>query len=229
MSKPVALEVVPSAPLLAPTAPAGTTLAKLARKVANNLDGGVGPFVRKSLRFAASTARAKVQLRACAHLGVGVRIDGHAPKLNEPAGDIWLGDDVGLSSPVTPTYFDLQPNAHLTLGSQCWVNDGVWFGCTERITIGARVLIGPGVRIFDNEYHGLYERRRQPVSRPVTIEDDVWIAADAIVLPGVTIGRGAVIGAHSVVVEDVAAFTVVAGNPARVVKVLDPARFARAG
>jgi acetyltransferase-like isoleucine patch superfamily enzyme len=52
----------------------------------------------------------------------------------------------------------------------------------------------------------------------IAIEDDVWIGANAVILPGVTIGRGAVIGAGSVVTKDVAPYTICAGNPARVMR-----------
>ena len=57
--------------------------------------------------------------------------------------------------------------------------------------------------------------------RPVRIEDDAWLAAGSIVMRGVCIGRGAIVGAGSVVTHDVPAFTVVAGNPARVIRTLD--------
>ena len=59
-------------------------------------------------------------------------------------------------------------------------------------------------------------------SLPVTIEDYVWIASRALILPGVTIGRGAVVAAGAVVFQDVAPYTVVAGNPARAVRRRSP-------
>ena len=63
--------------------------------------------------------------------------------------------------------------------------------------------------------------------RQITVGDDVWIAEGATILGGVTIGDGAVIGAHAVVTKDVAPRTVVAGNPARLVKTLEPAEVLR--
>lgn len=200
-------------------------LSQLKVKIDHNLDGGLAHFVEKGLRFARSELRSRIVLRGATHVGVGVRIVGTSPRLNDLGGTVIVGDDVIFDAPITPIYFDVKPNALLSIGESSYVNDGVWFGCTERITVGDRALIGPGARFFDNPYHGLYERRARPTSRPITIADDVWIASDAIILPGVTIGRGAIVGAHAVVVTDVAAFTVVAGNPARMVHALDPKRF----
>ncbi len=206
-----------------------TKLAKLKLKVDHNLERGLVHFVEKSLRFARSEVRSRIVFRNATRVGIGARILGRSPRLNNAGGTLIIGDEVVFDAPITPIYFDLKPNALLRIGDSSYINDGVWFGCTERITIGERALIGPGARFFDSPYHGLYQRRVPPASRPITIEDDVWIASDAIILPGVTIGHGAIVGAHAVVVTDVAAFTVVAGNPARVVRALDPKRFDEAG
>lgn len=200
-------------------------LEKLRSKIANNLNLGWKGFFTKGLRFAHASAASRLLLRDVNARGVGVRVTGLAPKIENRGGWIVLGDDVVFSSPVTATHIAMEPNAFLGIGSETFINDGVWLGCTERITIGQRVLLGPGVRIVDNGYHGVYARRRLPRAEPVAIGDDVWIASDAIILPGVTVGVGAVVGAHAVVTEDVPPWAVVAGNPARVVKTLDPARF----
>jgi acetyltransferase-like isoleucine patch superfamily enzyme len=93
------------------------------------------------------------------------------------------------------------------------------------VTIGDRALIGPGVMIIDSQFHDLYDRRKTPPALPITLEADVWIGAKASILPGVTIGRGAVVAAHALVNTDVAPFTVVGGVPARLITTLDPARF----
>lgn len=200
-------------------------LEKLRAKIARNLHLGFGEFAKKSFDFAIASTRSRYALRRVSQLGFGVRVVGLAPKVSNPGGRILIGDDVIFSAKLTPIYLELERGAVLAIGSETFVNDGVWLGCTGRITIGARVLLGPGVRVYDNSYHGLYERRVMPAPRPVTIEDDVWIATNSIILAGVTIGRGAIVGANSVVSKDVPAFAVVAGNPARQIKVLDPEVF----
>lgn len=104
-------------------------------------------------------------------------------------------------------------------------NDVGISGCTisaaRSITIGDRVLIGSGCLITDGDAHPIDPAARRAGSAgavaPVVIEDDVFIGARAIILKGVTIGRGSVVGAGSVVTKSVPAFSVAAGNPARVV------------
>jgi acetyltransferase-like isoleucine patch superfamily enzyme len=101
--------------------------------------------------------------------------------------------------------------------------------CADRITIGNRVLIAHFASIYDNNNHPIdpgARAKNMPIGKddfaPVVIEDDVWIGAHAVVLKGVTIGRGSVVAMGSVVTKDVPPMTVVAGNPARVVKQIDP-------
>jgi acetyltransferase-like isoleucine patch superfamily enzyme len=123
------------------------------------------------------------------------------------------------------------------MGAYCYlgVNSKVWSGA--EIAIGDRVLIAHNVTIMDNLTHPLDATQRHqhfkdiiskghPVTidlddRPVRIEDDVWIGCNCVVTRGVSIGKGAVVAAGSVVTKDVPAFTLVAGNPAREIRRLD--------
>jgi len=92
------------------------------------------------------------------------------------------------------------------------------------LTIGDRVSIAPRVTLVTSS-HPNHSRIRgfAPVSQgPIVIEEDAWLGAGCVVLPGVRIGRGAVIGANSVVVSDVPSLHVVAGQPARTVRELVP-------
>lgn len=123
-----------------------------------------------------------------------------------------------------------------------WVYVGartsIWSASLDGVRIGDRVLIASDVIIHDTNGHPLDAPARfaQTVailsrghpddietieSQGIVIENDAWIGTKATILKGVTIGEGAVVGACSVVTKDVAPFTVVAGNPARVVKRLD--------
>jgi acetyltransferase-like isoleucine patch superfamily enzyme len=122
----------------------------------------------------------------------------------------------------------------ITIGEYCYVGDQSYIWSAENITIGNRVLIAHNVNIFDNITHPLsasarHEHFKMIISaplpkklklseQPITIEDDAWIGCLSISLKGVTIGRGAVIGAGSVVTKDVPPYTIVAGNPAKVIR-----------
>lgn len=92
----------------------------------------------------------------------------------------------------------------------------------DNLTIGDRVSIAPRVTLVTSSHpNNSRIRAVAPVTAgPVTIEADAWLGAGAIVLPGVTVGRGAVVGAMSVVAADVPPLHVVAGQPAKVIRVL---------
>lgn len=114
----------------------------------------------------------------------------------------------------------------IEIGSDCFFGAGVHITAINKIRIGDGCLVGKWVTITDNS-HGdntMDQLRVKPIRRPlhskgpVIIGDNVWIGDKATILPGVTIGEGAVIAANSVVTKDVPAFSVVAGVPARIIK-----------
>ena len=92
-----------------------------------------------------------------------------------------------------------------------------------KLTIGNRVSIGPKVCIILASAPNYSKIRSLLKEKPrfVAIEDDAWIGAGAIILPGVTIHKGAIVGAGSVVTKDVPPYSIVAGNPARVIRQID--------
>jgi acetyltransferase-like isoleucine patch superfamily enzyme len=198
--------------------------AALRRKLVTNRGRSRREAARRGIAFMAATARARVQLRNVTTMGVGVRVLGSAPLIHN-RGAVRLGNDVVLESRTRRIYFNVWPESELILEDAVVVNDGVRFDCTSSIRVGRRALIGYGVVISDNHFHGLYDRDVRPAGSPVTLEEDVWIAGNALILPGVTVGRGSVVAAGAVVREDVPPYTVVAGNPARVVQSLEPERF----
>lgn len=108
----------------------------------------------------------------------------------------------------------LSVGAKSVIGPWCTI----WAGDHARIDIGPNTMLGPHVRIFSAN-HGVlraaYMRDQPFVEAPVSIGGDVWIGANSVVLPGVSIGTGAIVAAGSVVTKDVAAFDIVAGAPAR--------------
>lgn len=110
----------------------------------------------------------------------------------------------------------------LRIGDETWIGQQCFLHAAGGIAIGARVGVGPGVKILTSQHREA--GRATPVLfspiafAPVAIEDDADVGVGAIVLPGVTVGRGAVVGAGAVVTRDVPAFAVVAGVPARVLR-----------
>lgn len=88
------------------------------------------------------------------------------------------------------------------------------------VTIGNNVFIGPNTTLCTiiHAYDAADRNAGVMRARPITIGSDVWIAANVVILPGVTVGDGAIIGAGSVVTHDVEARSIVAGNPARLIR-----------
>ena len=118
--------------------------------------------------------------------------------------------------------------ASLTFGDACLIAPGCRFMAGERITIGSGCMFGHGSTITDCDWHGVYDRTDvHGKTKPVTLEDNVWLGDGAFVGKGVTIGENSVIGARSVVTSDIPANTIAAGNPAKVVRTLDPADIKR--
>lgn len=116
----------------------------------------------------------------------------------------------------------LQPGAALTIGEGSGFSATV-IGCAESITIGKNVICGGNTFITDYDWHPLDRSNpsAKALSAPVVIEDDVWLGLNAVVLKGVTIGKGSIIGANSVVTRSIPASVIAAGNPCRVVKELE--------
>jgi acetyltransferase-like isoleucine patch superfamily enzyme len=202
-----------------------STVKRVWRKFVRELSGqaSVTHVAAKSARYALEIASAKLWLAQVDDVGNGVRTV-QRPRI-ENFGYLSIGDYTSLRSINVPIELTTGYGARLEIGSECSFNYGVSIGCTQRITIGNRVRLGPYVMIVDNSFHELYDRDKRPPSQPVVIEDDVWIGAKASVMPGITIGRGSVVGTSAVVTKDVPPFTVVAGVPAQPVKTLDPQRF----
>ena len=120
-----------------------------------------------------------------------------------------------------------QAGAELMIGRSFGMTGGT-LCAAQSITIGDNVIIGANSTVIDTDFHPLdYPTRKispqAGISRPIVIEDEVFIGMNCLVLKGVRIGRGSVIGAGSVVTKDIPAGVIAAGNPARVLQEL-PAR-----
>lgn len=123
----------------------------------------------------------------------------------------------------------------IRIGDDCFVGMNTRIWSASSISIGNRVLIAHGVNIHDNISHpldsserhldyrhifssGVFQNKIDLRERPILIKDDVWIGFNAIIMKGVTIGRGAIVGAGTLVNSDVPDYAVVVGNPARIIK-----------
>jgi maltose O-acetyltransferase len=107
--------------------------------------------------------------------------------------------------------------SRISIGDGCIVGPNVSFGVDAPIDVGHRVALGPGVTLCTATHSLGFGSRRMHLgtdARPVKIGDGAWICMHALILPGVTVGEGAVVAAGSVVTEDVRAHTLVMGNPA---------------
>lgn len=122
---------------------------------------------------------------------------------------------------IGPLYMNIAENIHI--GNHVSINP--YFKCMSagHVYIEDGAQIAMGVSIITNN-HDVYDRPVLTI-QDVHIEKNTWIGANAIILPGVTIGENAIVGAGSVVTHDVEANTVVVGNPAKVIRTLDKTKF----
>jgi len=142
---------------------------------------------------------------------------------------------IGAYSCIRGQLSMVAPGGRLTLGHHCYVGPGSRVWAQQNIEIGSHVLIAHLVDVHDSNSHptnahirredgiNLFERKA-PVdwteieSKPVRIEDDVWIGLKSSILKGVTIGKGAIVAAGTTITRDVPPYTIVAGNPAAVIR-----------
>lgn len=118
----------------------------------------------------------------------------------------------------------LEPGeGRVSIGDYVMISPGTRISACEAITIGHSVMMANGVYITDSDWHGIYDRtKRDDNARPVNIADNVWLGDHCTILKGVNIGENSIVAARAVVSKDVPENVIVAGNPAKVVKQLDP-------
>ena len=157
-------------------------------------------------------------------LGLNAEIFNHGDR-----GNIIIGEGVILDG-VLECYI----KGKIVINDYCFIGRSRLFSA-EKIAIGKGVLISDNVIIMDSNLHPVSAKKRYEdlknfhngiffdvysniKSKPVLISDFAWIGANVVILKGVTIGEGAIVGAGSVVTKDVPPYTIVAGNPARIVR-----------
>lgn len=139
---------------------------------------------------------------------------------------ITIGKNVSIGEQVQLTAWE---QGTIRIGDGCIIREQCHITAINQITIGKNLLTGTNVLITDNS-HGRFEREQldiHPGERPIVskgavkIGDNVWLGNNVCIMPGVTIGNGAIIGANSVVTHDVPAYTLAAGIPAKTIKQLN--------
>lgn len=126
-----------------------------------------------------------------------------------------VGENVWLEPPVRMAY-----GSNTTVGNNVYMNFNLTIIDDYKVTIGNNVMFGPNVTIAvtNHPVHPDLRREGGMYALPVAIEDDVWIGSGAIIVPGVTIGKGSVIGAGSVVTRDIPSNVIAVGNPCKVLR-----------
>ena len=129
---------------------------------------------------------------------------------------------IGQNSIVEPPFYCVY-GQNIYIGDHSYLNVSCTILDCNKVHIGYHVMIGPNVQIYTAAHDLQAEARIQgwEVAKSIVIEDNVWIGGGAILLPGVRIGRNAVVGAGAVVTRSVPANTVVAGNPARMIREIE--------
>jgi acetyltransferase-like isoleucine patch superfamily enzyme len=166
----------------------------------------------------------------CNQVGSRLLFQGTFPLIKN-RGYIEIGDDVtfvGRNNLVVGFNGTNIQRPELIIGDDVVIGYRCEINVAQSIRIGHHVLIATGVKIFDNNSHPIdpeHRRTNAPMTRediaPVVIHDNVWIGMEATILKGVTIGRGAIVATGSVVTKSVPDRVVVAGNPAKVVKIIE--------
>ncbi|MDE7166973.1 MAG: sugar O-acetyltransferase [Bacteroidaceae bacterium] len=122
---------------------------------------------------------------------------------------------------VAPFHCDYGYN--IEVGTNFFANFNLVILDAAKVSFGDDVFVGPNCSFYTAVHPLDAERRNQGLecARPITVGNNVWFGGNVVVLPGVTVGDNSVVGAGSVVTKDVPAFSVVAGNPARVIRTLN--------
>jgi acetyltransferase-like isoleucine patch superfamily enzyme len=143
--------------------------------------------------------------------------------------------EIGAHTHIKGEVLTFGHGGKIRIGEYCYVGEQSRIWSALGITIGDRVLISHNVNIYDNSTHPLSAKKRHEQFRqiitaghptrnidlseqPILISNDAWIGCMSIIMAGVTIGEGAIVGAGSVVTKDVPPYTIVAGNPAKVIR-----------
>lgn len=165
--------------------------------------------------------KARWYFRCADVLGAGVHVRGHMVAANH-GGEMKIGNGVAISSTISTTQIVAEKDGLLEIGSDTFINYGCSISASQHIHIGKGCHIGTYTIIMDNDFHHVQPEKRheRPQSKPITLEDNVWLGTRVIVLKGVTIGAGSVVGSGAVVTKDIPPRSLAAGVPAKVLRTI---------
>lgn len=140
------------------------------------------------------------------------------PVFTRSNGKFHFGDSCYFGNGI----FRVSENTEIIMGNNVLINNGFTITSSISVIIGNDVMIGEYVSIHDSD-HGFARTdipmtKQRMVSRPILIGNDVWIGRGAVILKGVSIGDGCIVAANSVVTKDVEPFSIVGGNPAKLLR-----------
>jgi acetyltransferase-like isoleucine patch superfamily enzyme len=166
----------------------------------------------------------------CVRVGRGFRIlRGNLQGIPYLSGKVYIeiGDNVTIHSVITIAGGKIYDCPSFKVGSNTYIGSRVNISIANEVTIGDYCYLADNISIFDNDGHpinSIDRSQNKPVDKtnvkPISIGNHVWIGSNCIIHKGISIGAGAIVGAGSVVTKDVDTYTIVAGNPAKVVKKL---------
>lgn len=198
------------------------SLGSLARKARHyHRENGTQETLRMSRRYTSwrlQAMRFLLQNRSkIGEVGSALKIRGDVRLRASPEGTVTIGDNVELVGTLGRSTF-FKVGGTLEIADEVFINRGCEIYATTDVTLGYDATLAPGIVIRDSDMHAVDSGTVQRGA--VKIGPGAWIGTRSIVLKGVTVGKNAVVGAGSVVTRDVPPETVVAGNPAEVVREL---------
>lgn len=171
-------------------------------------------------------ARTRITGRRYLHLGKAVKIEDYVEIQCVSLHGVTLGDycSIGRGTQILPSgYYSGELGAGFIMGRNSSIGPNSYVGASGLIRIGNNVITGPDVKLLAQNH--IVSSVKQPIreqgvtQRGITIEDDCWVGAGAIILDGVTVGHGTVVAAGAVVTRDVPPLSIVGGVPAALIRV----------
>jgi maltose O-acetyltransferase len=178
------------------------------------------PKALRSPRDAMALINAQLHLRGKAKLPLSVRLAGRIILTGE--GQVELGNGVSFVGTVVPIEIASRKGARISIGDHTFINYGALISACKHIEIGQHCFLGHYTFLLGNKEYDV-EQDDVPSSPSIMIGDHAWIGSHVTVLPGVSIGHHAAVGAGSVVAKSIPPHCLAVGNPARIVRELDGA------